>query len=100
VQNAQLSPELADAADVLSDQLRVHLHRLAVLLEPHADQIDRVLSFDPKGDGDVNLPWSSGTAWGTIARINGKVSLKVLGGLLDVDQITVAAHTFAPGDLA
>jgi signal transduction histidine kinase len=55
VQNAQLSPELADAADVLSDQLRVHLHRLAVLLEPHADQIDRKflgrlrqLSFEPK----------------------------------------------------
>ena len=55
MQNAQLSPELADAADVLSDQLRVHLHRLAVLLEPHADQIDRKflgrlrqLSFEPK----------------------------------------------------
>ena len=45
----------ADAADVLSDQLRVHLHRLAVLLEPHADSIDRKfvgrlrqLSFEPK----------------------------------------------------
>lgn len=36
-----LSPELADAADVLSDQLRVHLQRLAVLLEPHEDQIER-----------------------------------------------------------
>ncbi len=39
----------------LSDQLRVHLHRLAVLLEPHADQIDRkflsrlrTLAFEPK----------------------------------------------------
>jgi hypothetical protein len=41
VQNAQISPELADAADVLSDQLRVHLHRLAALLEPHTDKIDR-----------------------------------------------------------
>jgi signal transduction histidine kinase len=55
VQSAQLSPELADAADVLSDQLRVHLHRLAVLLQPHADQIDRSflsrlreLQFEPK----------------------------------------------------
>ena len=54
-QTAQLSPELADAADVLSDQLRVHLHRLALLLEPHADQIDRkflsrlrTLAFEPK----------------------------------------------------
>jgi signal transduction histidine kinase len=42
VQTAQqISPELADAADVLSDQLRVHLQRLAVLIEPHADKIDR-----------------------------------------------------------
>src|SRR3984957_4244475 len=55
VQTEQISPELADAADVLSDQLRVHLHRLAVLLEPHADQIDRkfmsrlrTLAFEPK----------------------------------------------------
>ena len=37
----ELAPELADAADVLSDQLRVHLQRLALLLAPHADKIDR-----------------------------------------------------------
>jgi signal transduction histidine kinase len=55
VQTAQISPELADAADVLSDQLRVHLQRLAVLLDPHADRIDRrfmnrlrELQFQPK----------------------------------------------------
>jgi len=36
-----MSPELADAADVLSDQLRVHLHRLAVFLLPHAETLDR-----------------------------------------------------------
>src|SRR5579871_5286859 len=54
-QKAQVSPELADAADVLSDQLRVHLHRLAALLEPHTDKIDRrflsrlrELEFQPK----------------------------------------------------
>jgi signal transduction histidine kinase len=41
VQTAQVSPELADAADVLSDQLRFHLHRLARFLEPQADKIDR-----------------------------------------------------------
>jgi signal transduction histidine kinase len=41
VQTAQVSPELADAADVLSDQLRVHLQRLAHFLEPQADKIDR-----------------------------------------------------------
>ncbi len=55
MQAEQLSPELADAADVLSDQLRVHLHRLAVLLEPCTDKIDRKflnrlrkLEFQPK----------------------------------------------------
>src|SRR5258708_20181656 len=55
VQTAQLSPELADAADVLSDQLRVHLQRLAVLIEPHSEQIEkkflsrlRSLSFEPR----------------------------------------------------
>jgi signal transduction histidine kinase len=37
----EISPELADAADVLSDQLRVHLQRLAVFLLPHADALDR-----------------------------------------------------------
>jgi hypothetical protein len=41
VQTAQVSPELADAADVLSDQLRFHLQRLARFLEPQADKIDR-----------------------------------------------------------
>ncbi len=41
MQTAHLSPELADAADVLSDQLRIHLQRLAVLLEPHEDRIER-----------------------------------------------------------
>ena len=55
MQTGQLSPELADAADVLSDQLRVHLQRLAVLLEPHTDKIERkflnrlrTLGFEPK----------------------------------------------------
>jgi signal transduction histidine kinase len=55
VQTGQLSPELADAADVLSDQLRVHLQRLAVILEPHTEKIERkflsrlrTLGFEPK----------------------------------------------------
>ena len=55
MQNVQLSPELADAADVLSDQLRVHLDRLAKLLAPHSDRIERRfidrlrgLGFDPR----------------------------------------------------
>src|SRR5580700_5630536 len=41
LQLTEISPELADAADVLSDQLRVHLHRLAVFLLPHAATLDR-----------------------------------------------------------
>ncbi len=55
MQSAQISPELADAADVLSDQLREHLQRLAVLIEPHTDKIERKflnrlreLGFQPK----------------------------------------------------
>jgi len=55
VQTGQLSPELADAADVLSDQLRVHLQRLAVILEPHTGKIERkflnrlrTLGFEPR----------------------------------------------------
>src|SRR6202171_4130733 len=41
LQLTEISPELADAADVLSDQLRVHLHRLAQFLLPHAEALDR-----------------------------------------------------------
>ena len=41
MQNTELSPELADAADVLSDQLKVHLRRLSELLAPHADRLER-----------------------------------------------------------
>lgn len=41
LQLTELSPELADAADVLSDQLRVHLHRLAEFLLPHAEALER-----------------------------------------------------------
>jgi signal transduction histidine kinase len=37
----QISPELADAADVLSDQLRVHLKKMSRLLEPHTEKIER-----------------------------------------------------------
>jgi signal transduction histidine kinase len=41
VQTAELSPELADAADVLSDQLKMHLRRLSEFLAPHADRLER-----------------------------------------------------------
>ena len=55
MQISEISPELADAADVLSDQLRVHLQRLAVCLLPHAETLERKfvarlkkLGFEPK----------------------------------------------------
>lgn len=38
---ADKSPVLADAADVLSDQLRTHLKRLAGLLAPHKRSLER-----------------------------------------------------------
>ena len=51
----EIAPELADAADVLSDQLRAHLQRMAVFLLPHIDLLERrfiaklkVLGFEPK----------------------------------------------------
>src|ERR1700722_863729 len=82
VQTEQISPELADAADVLSDQLRVHLQRLAVLLDPHTDKIDRrflkrlrELEFQPK----QRLALASITP-GAAARIlaTGKTPLKFI----------------------
>jgi len=55
VQLTEIAPELADAADVLSDQLRVHLQRLAVFLAPHAETLERrfitklkALGFEPR----------------------------------------------------
>jgi signal transduction histidine kinase len=55
VTTAELSPELADAADVLSDQLRVHLQRLAEAVISKADELERrflarlrVLKYEPK----------------------------------------------------
>ena len=35
------SPILADAADVLSDQLRDHLARLSIVIKPHASYLDQ-----------------------------------------------------------
>ena len=40
VRSPQTTPVLADAADVLSDQLRVHLERLSFVLQPHAADLD------------------------------------------------------------
>ena len=40
MQAAQLSPELADAADVLSDRHQEELSRFVQLVEPHIDRVD------------------------------------------------------------
>jgi signal transduction histidine kinase len=37
----ELAPELADAADVLSDQLRTQLQRMSALLEHHVEKLDQ-----------------------------------------------------------
>ncbi len=37
----ELAPELADAADVLSDQLRSQLQRMSTLLEHHVEKLDQ-----------------------------------------------------------
>jgi signal transduction histidine kinase len=41
VPSHEKSPVLADAADVLSDQLRMHLRKMAAMLNPHANWIER-----------------------------------------------------------
>ncbi len=53
--NADLSPELADAADFLSDQLKLHLRRVSELVAPVAGRLERaflarlrVLGYDKK----------------------------------------------------
>ena len=51
MQISEISPELADAADVLSDQLRAHLQRLAVILLPHSARLDRKFSKQLAGLG-------------------------------------------------
>ncbi len=68
MQRAEISPELADAADVLSDQLRVHLQRLAVFLLPYSEMLERrfvaklkALEFAPKIRGAL-LALTAGAA--------------------------------------
>ncbi len=82
MQTGQLAPELADAADVLSDQLRVHLQRLAVLLEPHTEKIEhkfinrlRKLGFEPKQRAALSAI-TPGAAAGVLAQ--GQPTLKFI----------------------
>jgi hypothetical protein len=71
VQSVQISPELADAADVLSDQLRVHLKKMSRLLEPHADEIERrfVSRMREQGIEPIQRAALSAITTGAAARI-------------------------------
>src|SRR5215470_8886735 len=40
LRSPEITAVLADAADLLSDQLRLHLDRLSLVLKPHAEEID------------------------------------------------------------
>ncbi len=66
----------------------------------NADQIDGTLSFAPKASGDYRILWSSGTAWGELARTDGTLKLTTLGGTLDVNTITVDGKAYSPAELA
>jgi hypothetical protein len=65
-----------------------------------ADQVERVLSFDPRSEGDFALPWSSGTAWGELRREGAKLSLAIRGGDLDIDRVIVSGQEYTPQELA
>lgn len=78
----EIAPELADAADVLSDQLRVHLQRLAVFLAPHSETLERrfvaklkALQFEPRIRGAL-IPLTVGAAARILA--SGRPPLKFI----------------------
>jgi non-lysosomal glucosylceramidase len=60
----------------------------------NADQVDGTLTFAPKADGDYRVLWSSGTAWGELARQDGEFSLRVHGGKLDVTKVIVDGKSY------
>ena len=64
-----------------------------------ADQVDGVLSFSPKSAGDYRVFWSSGTAWGELARQGEALSLRVLGGDIGGARIVVDGKTYDAGTL-
>lgn len=70
----ELSPELADAADVLSDRLRAHLQRLAEFLLPHAAGLERrfVAKLKKRGLGPkIRVALAALTA-GRAAQVQGR----------------------------
>jgi uncharacterized protein (DUF608 family) len=66
-----------------------------------ADFVVGKLSFAPRAEGDYRLFWSAGNGYGTLSRAGGKVTLEVLGGSLDANEVSVdgkaagAAHLTA-----
>ncbi len=63
-----------------------------------ADMVAGRLSFRPKIDGDYRLFWSAGAGFGTLTRSNGAVTLTVLGGSLDIEEIAVDDRARQLGD--
>ncbi|WEK52133.1 MAG: GH116 family glycosyl-hydrolase [Candidatus Kaistia colombiensis] len=53
------------------------------------DQRVNQIGFAPKRDEDGTLFWSAGKGWGELERQDGRVSLTVKGGELDVARITL-----------
>ena len=63
----------------------------------HADAVAGVLSFDPTSRDDYRLFWSSGTGWGELASEGGRLTLRVLGGAVDLKTVTEGGVAYAGG---
>lgn len=58
-----------------------------------ADFVTGRLAFSPKLAGDYRLFWSAGQGFGTLEHKAGRLVLRVTGGRLDVEEISVGAVT-------
>jgi hypothetical protein len=65
-----------------------------------ADFVNGTLAFAPKVTGDYTLFWSAGTAFGTLTKISGEVTLNVVGGTLGAVAVTVDGKSIEPGAMA
>lgn len=58
-----------------------------------ADFVAGKLSFAPQASGDYRLFWSAGHGYGTLTRKAGELTLEVLGGSLDANEVSVDGKT-------
>ena len=96
-----VSPVLADAADVLSDQLRTHLRRLARLLQPHAAALEgrflarlQELGFESKQRKALAT-----LTPGAAARIVGRGRLQVFLEQVEYNGRRLAKLNLPPSDI-